>query len=844
MYDIRTIAEKIGALKAVLHQPDDRIKYILTDSRSLIHPEHTLFFAFRTNTGDGHKYIEELYRNGVRNFVAAGDARLPENVLANANVLYVVDALKALQRLATAWRKEFSIPVVGITGSNGKTITKEFLYQMLSPKMHIVRSPRSYNSQLGVPLSVLKIQPEDEFAIFEAGISQPAEMDRLEKIIQPELGIFTNIGAAHQENFTDIDEKVDEKLLLFRHSRVIVYNENDETIQKGLKRAGLLEKAVGWRLPREEDSSETLTETPGTFLQVEGIAKNTPEINRTTLSYRIEGKLYHAIIPFIDDASIKDILHCLTLIAKVFPQQHEEILTFLEMLEPVKMRLEMKKGVRGNIVINDTYNNDVNSLSIALDFLRLRAEQVSLRKAVILSDILQSSLTPKSLYRNVAEMIKKYDCDLFVGIGREITRHADFFESPQVAFFPSTIDFLKSPLLEKISDSAVLVKGARQYRFEDIAERLAEQSHATTLEVNLASYVSNLNSYRALLPHKTKVMAMIKANAYGLGAYETALAMGEASVDYLAVAVADEGKELRKRGIYLPIVVMDPGMKEIETLIDFNLEPVVHSSHQFHELSNYVDREGFTGFPIHIEIDTGMHRLGFHPDEVETLARAIHGQRILEVKSVFTHLAVADDPNEDSYTHRQIALYKKSYQKLTNIIGYLPIRHVLNTAGCERFSEEAMDMVRLGIGLYGVSPTRRFFLEPVVRLRTTLMQASTVEPHGTIGYGRRGVMPQGGRVGIIPIGYADGYDRRFGNGVGKVIIRGRVYPTIGNICMDLTMIDLTSAPEGEPIEGDEVLLIGKEKAIDISELADAINTIPYEIIANLASRIQRIYYKE
>lgn len=833
MYNIKTITEKLVPRKVVVHS-NDTIEYILTDSRSLLHPHSSMFFALRTGSGDGHNYIEDLFSRGVRNFVVAYDAIIPQEVLNEANVLYVSNTLKALQKLASVWRNEFTYPVVAITGSNGKTVTKEFLYQLLSEKLRIIRSPRSYNSQLGVPLSVLKMRPSDELAIIEAGISQPAEMDRLENIIRPTYGIFTNIGAAHQENFTDLEEKIDEKLVLFENAEAIIYEADNQTIAERIAYAGLRHKAITW----------TRKNADGALIKVQCCHKYYHGKNLTQIAFLCKGDEYLLSVPFVDEASLVDILHCLTLVAYVYPQWLPEVVRRASLLEPVRMRLEVKPGVHGNVIINDTYNNDVNSLSIALDFLKLRAEHVHLKKAVILSDILQSSLTPKSLYRGIAEMIKKHDCELFIGIGKELQRYSYNFEGLQSYFFTTTEEMLESDVLVKISNMAVLVKGARQYKFEAITERLAEKGHETTLEVNLQSYVTNLNAYRALLPGSTKIMAMVKANAYGLGAYETALALEEAKVDYLGVAVADEGKELRQRGIRVPIVVMDPSIREVDTLIDYQLEPVIHSMPQFEKLLTAIDREGFNDFPVHLEFDTGMHRLGFSPTEAEFLAHKINNQHILQIKSVFTHLAAADDASQSEFTQNQITSYLKAYETLANIIGYRPIRHVLNTAGCERYSEAAFDMVRLGIGLYGVSPTKRLFLEPVVTLRTVLMQISQVKPGETIGYGRRGVLPNGGKVGIIPIGYADGYDRRFGNGVGKVVINGKVFPTIGSICMDLTMLDLSSALEGELHPGDDVTLIGSEKAVDLLEIADALGTIPYEVVANFASRIKRIYYKE
>lgn len=829
MYSIKVIAEKIDPPQVVLRS-DEQIEYILTDSRSLTEPEHTVFFALRTATGNGHKYIDDLYRHGVRNFVVAEDASVDPIRFPKANILYVRDPLRALQKLAAAWRREFDIPVIAITGSNGKTVTKEFAYQLLSPHYNVVRSPRSYNSQLGVPLSVLKMDAADELAIFEAGISQPAEMDRIASIIAPKYGIFTNIGSAHQENFTDTAEKVDEKLQLFQGCEVIIYNADSGEIAAGLKRQGLLSRASGWSV-----------KDPEAELFVNKIERKG---NKTLLNFTLIGIDYTTEIPFTDNASIEDVLHCLLLFTVINPSLLERILEQLPTLEPVKMRLEVKEGNNGNIVINDTYNNDVNSLFIALDFLRLRASQANLKKVVILSDILQSSLTPKSLYRGVADMVKKYGCDLFIGIGKDPARNKTFFKDLESRFYPTTDDFLRSSSFDEFRDSAILVKGARAFRFERIVDKLAVKAHETTLEVNLQNLVANLKAYRTLLPEKTKIMAMVKANAYGIGAYEIAHALEEANIDFLAVAVADEGKELRKRGVLVPIVVMDPGVSDIDTLIDYNLEPVVHSQMQFDRLRTRIAREGFDDFPIHLELDTGMHRLGFLSEEADTIAKQISAQSILRVKSIFTHLAAADVPCEDLFTKRQISLYKDAYNKISKAIGYNPLRHVLNTAGCERFTDEALDLVRLGIGLYGVSPTAALALQPVVRLHTTLLQISKIAPQETIGYGRHGKLPNGGKIGIIPIGYADGYDRRFGCGVGKVVIRGKVYPTIGNICMDACMIDLSAAAEGQVAEGDEVTLLGSEKEIDIAELSRAIGTIPYEIIADLALRIKRVYYRE
>lgn len=828
MYSIEVIAQKIQCVNSSIHH-NENIKHILTDSRSLLEPNETLFFALRSATGDGHKYIGKLFWHGVRNFVVAADAAIDFSQYPEANFVVVSDTLRAMQRLAAAWRREFHIPVIAITGSNGKTVTKEFAYQLLSPFYRIVRSPRSYNSQLGVALSVLKMSNEDELAIFEAGISEPAEMERLAAIIQPQYGIFTNIGSAHQENFTDLEEKIDEKLLLFAQCQSIVYDADCKDIYEGLVRNKLIDRAFGW---------SRVDEQAPLFLQ-----SIEPQQQGLQLTLRALGKSFTCYAPFADNASIENIMHCIALSLLLCPDRFEVILQEVAALEPVKMRLEVKEGNDNTTIINDAYNNDVNSLAIALDFVKQRAAPMQSKKVVILSDILQSALSGKSLYRSVGEMIRKYEIDQFIGIGKSLLRYADFFDGVDAHFYADAEEFLKSKLAEELKDAVILVKGARIYHFESIVDRLSHKGHETTLEVNLPNLVANYRSYRKQLPHATKIMGMVKANAYGLGAYETAKALEDAGIDFLAVAVADEGKELRKKGIHTPLVIMDPGIGDIDTLIDYNLEPVVHSVTQYKRLAKRIDNEGFDNFPIHIELDTGMHRLGFLPAEVDELQQLIEHDRILRVKSIFTHLAAADEPEQDAFTEQQIHLFKECYNKLCSKLSYKPLAHILNTAGCERFAEHAMDMVRLGIGLYGVSPSGSVKVLPVVRLHTTLLQISNIPPNETVGYGRHGSLPNGGKVGIIPIGYADGYDRRFGRGVGKVMIGDNIYPTIGNICMDTCMIDLSAAPS-ELKEGDEVIIFGENKEMSLDVLSKAIGTIPYEIISDLASRIRRVYYRD
>lgn len=823
-YGIKEIAECVHPVRVLLRN-EQQIKHILTDSRSLTEAESTLFFALRTLTGDGHRYIKALYEHDVRAFVVAQDALIDDEIAAHANIIYVRDPLDALQRLAGTWRNRFRIPVAAITGSNGKTTVKEFLYQLLSPTRKVVRSPRSFNSQLGVPLSLLKIEAEDEIAVIEAGISQPGEMERLERIIRPDYGVITNIGQAHQENFINTAEKLDEKLRLFRNSKVIVYNADDAEITEGLARNGLQTRAVGWSLKDK-----------GAALFVQSVER---ESAATVVRFTFSGKEYTFTLPFTDRASLENVLHALLLIGQLDAESLALAVPRVAKLEPVEMRLEVKEGGEGNIIVNDAYNNDINSLEIALDFMQRRARHADKRRVLILSDILQSAYLTRSLYRMVADMVKRYECDEIIGIGREISGYRECFKDIEGHFFTDTEAFLHSALPATIKESVILVKGARKYRFEAIVERLAQKINETVLEINLEAMAENVRNVRKHIPDGVKVMAMVKANAYGTGAYETAKMLEEQHIDALAVAVADEGKELRKKGILTPIVVMDPEVNAFSTLIDYNLEPVVFSMPQLEELYHKIDRQGFNHFHVHLEIDSGMHRLGFAPADADKLAHWLSEQNVLSVRSIFSHLAAADEPAEDEFTLRQIATFSDAYERMAAILGYRPIKHILNSAGIMRFPQYAFDMVRLGIGLYGVSPTNGTEFASVVTLRTTLLQTTDIPAGDTIGYGRHGILPQGGTIGIIPVGYADGYDRRFGCGVGKVAIRGKLYPTIGNICMDTCMIDLTGS-DARP--GDKVTLFGGD-APDLCALAASVGTIPYEILSHMANRIQRVYYR-
>ncbi|MDO4722119.1 bifunctional UDP-N-acetylmuramoyl-tripeptide:D-alanyl-D-alanine ligase/alanine racemase [Porphyromonas circumdentaria] len=824
IYTIEKIVQRLRPLQSIVRF-DDTIEHILTDSRSLSHTKHTLFFALLGESGDGHLYIEQLYHHGVRNFVIINHIEELAEKCPEANFIAVSDTLRALQRLAIEWRNAFQIPVVGITGSNGKTVVKEFLYQLLCDSYNIVRSPKSYNSQLGVPLSVLQMRESHTLALFEAGISKPGEMERLFPIIHPTIGIFTNIGSAHQENFNTLAQKIDEKLQLFADCERIIYNMDDKDITDGLRRAGLLGQSRGWSV---ENKEATL------FVKKIETKEKVTEITIAPLGTDLVIQ-----IPFVDQASVDDVLHCIVAMMVLKPNfvEHPEI--FLR-LEPVEMRLEVKKGNNNNIIINDVCSNDINSLAIALDFQQRRAKEMGLKRVVVLSEIQQSGLSARQLYHNVADMMQPLAIDHLFVVGKEMTRLQDYLPDHKISYFAHTDDLLAHAALEDLSDSCILVKGARSFQFERIIDRLSYKVHQTTLQVNLEAIVQNLNYYRSLLPKGTQCIGMVKANGYGVGSYEVAQSLDEAHIDALAVAVADEGKELRKAGILSPILVMNPEESAFDTLINYTLEPVIFSRTLLERLCAKISKQGFSRIAIHLEIDTGMHRLGFSPEELIELVDFFKGNNLVYVKSLFTHLAAADDPEQDAFTLRQIECFTEANQRFAELMGYTPLRHILNTAGTERFPEQAADMVRLGIGLYGISSSGDTHLAPALRLRTTLLQKKNILPGDTIGYGRKGLLPEGGTIGIIPIGYADGYDRRFSQGRGWVSLRGKRCPIIGNICMDTCMIDLTHCPEAE--EGDEVILFG-DALTDIGELARSIDTISYELIADLSPRIQRVYFR-
>ena len=812
-YSIEKIATLIGARR--YGQQESIIGWLLTDSRSLCFPEQTLFFALRSQRNDGHRYISELYRRGVRNFVVEHLPADYQSTMGDANFLQVPSPLAALQRLAERHRDEFDIPIVGITGSNGKTWVKEWLYQLLMPSMKTTRSPRSYNSQIGVPLSVWLLNEQSRVALFEAGISEPGEMLALHDIIQPTIGVLTSLGAAHQENFRSLDEKCMEKLQLFRDAHVIIYPSDDDVVSRCIRRSDFRGERLGW---------SRYSESAPMYVSVEG----------STVSYIYKGTRGTYTIPFIDEASIENSITCAAT-ALYLGLTPEEVAQRMARLEPIAMRLEVKEGQRGLILINDSYNSDLQSLDIALDFMQRRSES---RKTLILSDIFQSGEQPSLLYAQVAGLVQQRGVSKLIGIGPEISAMAALFPVGEKHFFADVNQFLQSDAYSQLHDEVVLLKGARSFGFERISDLLEQKVHETILEVDLNAVVENLNHYRSLMKPDTKLVCMIKADAYGAGAVEIAKTLQEHRVDYLAVAVADEGAELRRAGITQNIIVMNPEMSSFKPLFDYDLEPEVYSFRLMDALIRAARQQGITGWPVHIKLDTGMHRLGFDP-EISTLISRLKHQSAIIPRSVFSHFVGSDSDDFDRFSARQFELFDQASRQLQAAFSHKILRHIDNSAGIEHFPERQLDMCRLGIGLYGVDPRTNQMLSTVSTLKTTILQIRQVPKEETVGYSRKGILERDSRIAAIPIGYADGLDRHLGNRHGYCIVNGQRAEYVGNICMDVALIDVTDIPCQE---GDQVEIFGKQ--LPVTVLSDVLQTIPYEVLTSVSNRVKRVYFQD
>jgi len=799
------------------------IQTIAIDSRTIADVEGCLFFALRGVRHDGHRYLGELYRKGVRCFVVS--ELIDVTIFPEASFIQVEDGLEALQQFAKQVRNKFHYPVLAITGSNGKTIVKEWLYDVLHNSVKIIRSPKSYNSQVGVPLSVWNMSDQFDLAVFEAGISQPGEMEHLSQIIQPTIGLITNLGEAHQENFSSKKEKLLEKLKLFTSCKEIIYRKDQQLVDRGIRELFGQSDKKFWAWSSEDENADL-------FFEFKKYATS------TEIRTNFRGERVNLTVPFTDVASLENIGHCLAFVLVTNPHGMNLSEAFSK-LKAVAMRLELKQGINNCVLINDYYNSDIHSLTIALQFLKSQSEASNHSRCLILSDIEQSGFSAKELAREVKRLAGSHGVDRLIAIGPLFYSQQGVL-GDEVQFFQTTDDFLKSFSASNFRNSHILLKGARDFRFERIAAVLQKKYHQTQLEVNLNALVENLNGYKAKLKPETKITIMVKAFSYGSGTIEIARALEYHHVDYLAVAVADEGLELRQAGISTPIIVMNPEEHSFEMMLEYRLEPNLYSVEVFNKFDEAAARMAVNDFPVHLKLETGMHRLGFSsPQELEEIATRVPKEGRLRIQSVFSHLAASDSPVHDSFTATQ---YQRFVELSDPVVARQPnkvIRHLLNSAGIERFAAYQLEMVRLGIGLYGAPQSNEIQAETVAHWTTVVSQVKTVAEGETVGYSRKGKVEGEKQVAIIPVGYADGYDRRLSNGVGKVWIGGKTYPIIGNICMDMAMIDVTGANihAGEMVE-----LMGEH--IRLTDLANWMGTIPYEVLTGISQRVRRVYVQE
>lgn len=799
-YNLKDIGTLVDG--SVTGNSSSEINQIITDSRSPLSGPNSLFIAIKGINRDGHEFIKSAYNNGIRNFLVEKNQT---NLFPEANFIEVENTLSALQKWAEKHRNKFNIPVIAVTGSNGKTIVKEWLYYFLSAKFNIIRSPKSYNSQLGVPLSLLMINNEHELAIIEAGVSHPGEMTKLKKIINPTHSLLTNIGTAHLENFISKEELEKEKLILLKDSKSFGPSKIFQNIDS----------------LAENNQVE--------FLNVLDFQKNN---YGQQINYKWNGKKYHLTIPHSDITAAQNVSSCVNLILH-FGLSPKKINELSLTLPSIALRLQKRKGIKNSLIIDDTYNSDLASIEIALQF--LENEKENKKTVVILSDISQDLSNSTKTYQKIASWISEIKIDLFIGIGESISKHSYFFKNAK--FFPSTADFLNASEKLNIENKAILLKGSRPFKFEKIANIFEEKSHETVLSINLKNLYENFTHYKKVISNNTKILCMIKAAGYGAGIVETAKKLSSLAVDYLGVAYTDEGVSIRDNGIQTPILVMNSEQNSFGSLINHNLTPSIYSLKQLDRFICTLIDLNITGYPIHLKFDTGMNRLGFKTDNIEELIRVILSQPEIRVEGVFSHLASSDNPSDDDFSNSQFIAFEKITKKMESALGYSLIKHMLNTAGIERFNNKHYDMVRLGLGIYGISKNKSTL--PVLSLKTKISQIKKINKGDSVGYGTMHKVDQTTKIGIIPIGYADGFSRAFSNLKGSVYINGETVPVIGSVCMDMTMIDITNMSVNE---GDSVEIFGNNRLI--TQMAEDINTIPYEILTSISERVVRVYLDE
>jgi len=817
-YSIKELAEIISA--ETIGTLYGEVEEIYFDSRTIYQPHHGIFFAFNEFRQNGNPFLEDAYKKGIRVFVVS-NVEEPEK---NAVYLKVNSPVRALQNWAEFHRNKFKIPVIGITGSNGKTIVKEWLNQLLWNDFSIARSPKSYNSQIGVPLSILQLSENDNLGIFEAGISLPGEMEKLEEIIRPEIGILTHIGSAHLENFDSKEQLIREKLKLFKNVKKLIYNCDNELVKKSIHSAYSDKNIEFFTFGRNENNTIQL------------ISANEVSFGQE-IKILFHSKEFTFRIPFHDAASVENILTVLTAIAAFNPDP-EKYLSQTGNLLPIEMRLEIKEAIRDSVLINDAFNSDLHSIKVALDVL---IQQPFPRKSLVLTDVLQSSLNKDELYKKAADLVNSYKIDDLILIGEFIPKYKHLFKTPPRTYV-STDEFLKTLSIQNVHNEAILLKGARPFQLEKISAFLEKKSHDTVLEINLKALVDNVKFFKSRLNPGTKMMAMIKANSYGTGSFEIAQTLEHQQIDYLGAAYADEGVELRKAGITLPIMVMNPEQSSYSSIIDYKLEPEIYSFRVLDLFVQTLKEKSITeSYPVHIKIDSGMNRLGFRAEQVDELILHLKTEKSIRIQSVFTHLATADVSEEKEFALQQLQVFDDIYNQLSSELHIQPIKHALNSPGVIHFPEHQYDMVRLGIGMYGISddPEVQKKLKNVVTFKTVISRISEIEPGETVSYGRHFRAEKKTKIATLPVGYADGIRRSLGYGTGSVSVHNQLVPIVGTVCMDMLMLDVTDI---SCREGDEVIIFGEKPTI--SDMAEQVGTIPYEVLTSISARVKRVYYRE
>jgi Alr-MurF fusion protein len=795
--------------KFIRFHHESYIQHILIDSRKIFSPDATVYFAIRGQRHNGHDYIVDLYAKGLRNFIVDQDINI--KYLPEANVLLVNNSIDALQHLAVHRRKFFNISVVGITGSNAKTIVKEWASQLLSEDYSVVKNPGSYNSQIGVPLSVWQINQEHELGIFEAGISKPGEMIRLKEIIQPEIGIFTNIGTSHDEGFSSQEEKIYEKLKLFQECKTLIYCADHISIHDAVQKTKL--NTLSWG-----------------YIKAADIILSTENNRDFKLTYR--SKQFQIHIPLSEKAQQENCFHCICLLL-LLGKTENQINKRIKTLTAIPMRLELKKGIANTYLIDDTYNNDLAGLQIALDFQGSFPQE---NKWLILSDILQTGMEDKTLYTKVNALIKNAGINRLIAVGKALTSCQNIIET-ETLFYPDTESLIKDLYKIKFNNELILIKGARPFRFENVVKRLIQKKHSTILEINLSAVLHNFNFIKSKLKKKVKTMAMVKAFAYGSGIEEIASILQYHKVDYLGVAYADEGVKLRAHDITVPIMVMNVNEESFELCFEQNLEPEIYSVNM---LQKFIEASNYRTCGIHLKIETGMNRLGIAEDEIDAAFDLLLLHPHIKVNSVLTHLAASENSQFDLFTHSQVERFENIYDKISQVLKYNPLRHVLNSSGIIRFPDYQFDMVRIGIALYGVDPTRNTNeLQPALSLKSTISQIKKIKKGESVGYGRNFLAEKDSTIATIAIGYADGLRRSVGNEKGSVLINGLFAPIVGNVCMDMCMVQLEGV---DAAEGDEVIIFGT--GLPLEQHAAWANTITYEIISGISERVKRVFTSE